>query len=151
MTPLAAHGVKAVLPRGFEGRIHRHPPVGGEQTYPVAHFATFPLSPSTADFGNGAVQRMSTRDIFVSLLEYGPESVGTRLFQDVGMPRAFEPRDFSRPAARDGTGVQTAVQRFFTENGRPFTLYVVLGSHLGRRFLVERVRTLLAGIHIEAI
>src|SRR5438067_684799 len=107
MRTLAAHGLHAVLPAGFEGRIHRHAPAAGEQTYPVAHFSTFALPPTTADFGNGAVQLMATRDIFAVLLEFGPESVGRRLFADEGMPRAFEPRDFSRHAARDGTGVHS--------------------------------------------
>jgi len=149
MRTLAAHGLRAALPVGFEGRIHRHEPAAGEQTYAVAHFSTFALPPTTADFGNGAVQLMATRDIFAVLLEYGTESVGRRLFADHGMPRAFEHRDFSRLAARDGSGVQSAVQRFFVEGGRPFTLYVVLGSHLGRRALLAPLRSLLDGIHIE--
>ena len=149
MTPLAAHGVHALLPLGFEGRIQRHTPVGDEGAYALAQFSTFALPATTADFGNGAVQQMSTRDVFAVLLEYGPESVGRKLFADQGMPRAFEPRDFSRSMARDGTGVQSAVQRFFVENGRPFTLYIVLGSHLSRRVFMAPLRTLLEGIRID--
>jgi hypothetical protein len=145
---LAAHGVHAVLPLGFEGRIHRHQPDGGDRTYAVAQFSTFALPATTADFGNGAVQLMGTRDLFAVLLEYGPESVGRKLFATEGMPRAFEPHEFSRSMARDGTGLQSAVQRFFVENGRPFTLYVVLGSHLGRRAFMAPLRGLLGGIRV---
>lgn len=149
MRVLAAHGLRAALPPGFEGRIQRQEAVAGEETFAVAQFSTFPLPPTTADFGNGAVQLMSTRDIFVGLLEYGPESVGTKLFADEGLPRRFEPGDFSRHVSRDGSGVQSALQRFFVEASRPFTLYVVLGSHLGRRFLLEPLAALLTGIHVE--
>ena len=149
MRTLAAHGVHAVLPLGFEGRIQRHDPDGGDRTYAVAQFSTFALPATTADFGNGAVQLMSTRDVFAVLLEYGPESVGRKLFADQGMPRSFEPHEFSRSAARDGTGLQSAVQRFFVENGRPFTLYVVLGSHLRRRTFMAPLRSLLEGIRVE--
>ena len=92
------------------------------------------------EVGNGAVQLMGTRDLFAVLLEYGPESVGKKLFADTGMPRMFEPHEFSRSMARDGSGLQSAVQRFFVESGRPFTLYVVLGSHLGRRAFMARRR-----------
>jgi hypothetical protein len=146
---IAAHGLRALLPPGFEGRIRRHRPEGGEDSYAVAQFGTFALPPATADFGNGAVQRMSTGDIFVGLLEYGPESVGSALFAETGLPRRVDPGEFARYASRDGTGVQSAMQRFFVEAGRPFTLYVVLGNHLRRRLLLEPLAQLLAGIHVE--
>jgi hypothetical protein len=146
---LAAHGVNALLPQGFEGRIQRHQPAGGERTFTVAQFSTFALPPSTADFGNGAVQLMGTGDIFTVLLEYGPESVGKKLFDEQGMPRVLDPNEFSRSMARDGTGMQSALQRFFTEGGRPFTLYVVLGSHFGRSAFMEPLRELLGGIRIQ--
>lgn len=149
MRTLSAHGVHAVLPLGFEGRIQRHRPEAGDRTYAVAQFATFALPATTADFGNGAVQLMRTRDLFAVLLEYGPESVGRKLFAEEGMPRAFEPHEFARSMARDGSGVQSAVQRFFVESGRPFTLYVVLGSHLGRRALMAPLQRLLGGIRIS--
>ena len=148
MRTLTAHGVHAVLPLGFEGRIQRHEPGGGDRTYALAQFSTFALPPATADFGNGAVQLMGTRDLFAVLLEYGPESIGQKLFAEQGMPRSFQPHEFSRSMARDGSGLQSAVQRFFVENGRPFTLYVVLGSHLGRRAFMAPLRGLLDGIRI---
>lgn len=150
MRTLEAHGVAATLPLGFEGRIQRHQPHGDERTYAVGQFSTFALPPATADFGNGAVQLMSTRDVFAVLLEYGPESVGRKLFESRGLPRRFTPADFSRHAARDGSGLQSAVQRFFVENGRPFTLYVVLGSHLGRRALLTPLHGLLDGLRVAA-
>jgi hypothetical protein len=140
-----------VLPTRFEGKIHRHKPHAGDCTYAVAQFSTFALPAGTADFGNGAVQVMGTRDVFAVLLEYGPESVGTKLFAEQGMPRTFEPHDFTRSMARDGSGLQSAVQRFFVEGGRPFSLYVVLGSHLGRRALMAPLRELLAGIHVSEL
>lgn len=148
MRTLAAHGVNALLPQGFEGRIQRHQPAGDERAFTVAQFSTFALPTTTADFGNGAVQLMGTGDIFSVLLEYGPESVGKKLFADQGMPRVFEPGDFSRSMARDGTGMQSAVQRFFVEGGRPFTLYVVLGSHFGRSTFMAPLHDLLDGIRI---
>lgn len=149
MRTLSAHGLHARLPLGFEGRIHRHQPDAGDHTYAVGQFATFALPATTADFGNGAVQLMTTRDVFAVLLEYGPESVGRKLFAEQRMPRRFEPGHFSRHMARDGTGLHSATQRFFVENGRPFTLYVVLGSHLGRRRFLEPLHELLDGIHVE--
>jgi hypothetical protein len=143
VTALASYGIHAVLPPGFEGRIYRH------DSYPVAQFATFALPPGTGDFGGGAMQHMTARDVFAVLFEYGPESSTRDMFSDQAMPRALEARDFQPHSARSGHAHHAGVQRFFLEGGRPFTLYAVLGTRIARRLLVARLNQLLAGITIE--
>jgi hypothetical protein len=44
---------------------------------------------------------------------------------------------------------QSGVQRFFSERGRAFCLYVVIGSHSSRRALVEEVNRLLATLEVD--
>lgn len=122
------------------------PPTAGAVTYPVAHFATIALPDQVADFGGGAVNLLGTADIFTVLFEYGPESVGRRLFARQGMPRRLAPADFRPYALRRGLPGQSGTQWFFTEAGRPFTLYVVLGSHARRVELVPRVNELLGRV-----
>ena len=143
MTALASYGISAVLPPGFEGRIYRH------DDYSVAQFATFALPPGTGDFGGGAMQHLTARDVFAVLFEYGPESASRAMFSDQGMPRAFEARDFQPYSARSGHAHHAGLQRFFVEGGRPFTLHAVLGTRVARRLLVARLNQLLAGITIE--
>jgi hypothetical protein len=147
---LRAHGIEAPLPSGFEGRIFVRGTIGREVTYPVAHFATFALPADVGDFGSGAVTLMGPNDIFASLFEYGPESVGTALFSRQGMPRALTTGDFRPTVLRRGLGGQSGTQWFFTEAGRPFTLYVVLGSHLRRGALVPRANDLIGAVAISA-
>ncbi len=65
-----------------------------------------------------------------------------------GMPRTLSPSDFRSYALRRGLSGQSGTQWFFTEAGRPFTLYVVLGSHARRGTLVPRVNQLLAPLAI---
>ena len=93
---------------------------------------------------------MTARDVFATLLEYGPESAQTKLFAGSSMPRAFVSGDFQPYSSRSGHAHHAGVQRFFVEGGRPFTFYAVLGTRIARRFLVARVNELLAGITIEA-
>ena len=150
MTELRGHGIRAALPIGFEGRIYRHEEAHGDTTFAVAHFGTFPLPPDAADFGNGAVQGMGPRDVFAVLLEHGPASAGTRLFAGKRMPRILEPGDFKPYRLRQGVAGHSGTQHFFVEAGRAFSLYAVLGSHLGRRWLLPRVNALLANVVIEA-
>jgi hypothetical protein len=149
VTALASYGIRAVLPPGFEGRIYRHAGDDGTAACAVAQFATFAIPAGSGDFGGGAMPHMTARDVFAVLLEYGPESAGTRLFADGTMPRTFEARDFQPYGARSGHAYHAGVQRFFIEHGRPFTFYAVLGTRLARRFLVARLNQLLAGITIE--
>ncbi len=148
MVSLQAHGIDAPLPSGFEGRIFVRGAVGQEVPYPVAHFATFPLPADTADFGGGAVNLMGPNDIFAVLFEYGPESLGRALFARRGMPRLLSPGDFRPYLLRRGLGGQSGTQWFFTEAGRPFTLYAVLGSHARRNALVPRLNSLLGSVAI---
>jgi hypothetical protein len=150
MVKLGAHGIDAVLPPGFEGRIFLRPPGVGESSHPVAHFATFPLPADVADFGGGAVTLMGPSDIFAVLFEYGPESVGTALFARRGMKRSLGPGDFRPILLRRGLGGQSGTQWFFTEAGRPFTFYAVLGSHARRRTLVPLVNELLSSLAISS-
>ena len=150
MAKLRAHGIAAVLPRGFEGRIFIRPGVTGESCYPVAHFATFPLPADVADFGGGAVTLMGPNDIFAVLFEYGPESVGTQLFARQGMPRTLRLDDFRPTLLRRGLGGQSGTQWFFTEAGRPFTFYAVLGSHARSGALVPQVNELLASLEVSS-
>jgi hypothetical protein len=145
---LRAHGIEATLPTGFEGRIFIRPAIGREVPYPVANFATFALPADLGDFGSGAVTLMGTSDIFATLFEYGPESLGKPLFARQGMPRTLSADDFRPYVLRRGLSGQSGTQWFFTEAGRPFTLYVVLGSHVRRTQLVPRVNALIGTLSV---
>ena len=149
MATLQAHGIAAPLPSGFEGRIFVRPVTGPGVPYPVAHFANFPLPDDVADFGGGAVTLMGPSNVFVVLFEYGPESLGTALFARQGRPAALAPNDFSPTVLRRGLPGQSGTQWFFTEAGRPFSFYAVLGSHLQRGALVPRVNALLASLAVS--
>ena len=150
MATIGAHGITARLPQGFEGRIFVRPaPVG--VTYPVAQFATFPIPDDIGDFGSGAVNLMGPSDVFATLFEYGPESLGTALFARQGRPAALAPADFSPTVLRRGLPGQSGTQWFFTEAGRPFSFYAVLGSHTMRTALVPRVNALMTALALTAV
>ncbi len=151
MATLRAHGIVAVLPSGFEGRIEKRPVPGVGITTAVAQFSTFALPGEVGDFGGGAVNLMGSGDIFAVLFEYGADSVGARLFARQGMPRSLSAGDFQPQVLRRGISGQAGTQWFFTESGRPFTLYVVLGSRARRPTLVPRVNALLAGLCVEPV
>jgi hypothetical protein len=115
----------------------------GSREPTVVHLGTFPLPAERGSFGAGAVELMNTDDVLIVLFEYGEESTGTALFAAQGIPRPLNPEDFDRFALQRTIPGQSGLQRFFTEKGRPFSLYVVLGSHIDRIELVARVNMVL--------
>ena len=159
---LAAHGITADLPDGWEGAISAEsqerlqaqahalgPPGQPSDARPVAHFATFGLPAERSDFGGTVVGGMRPDDVFVSLLEYGPEEAGSALFSRRGLPWRLDAGDFSPRMLQRGVRGQSGLQVFFTERGRAFCLYVVLGADADRARLVRRVEQVLATIQIE--
>ena len=92
---------------------------------------------------------MGPADVFATLFEYGPESLGTALFARQGRPSTLTPADFSPAMLRRGIPGQSGTQCFFTEGGRPFSFYAVLGSHARRTSLVPRVNTLLGAVGVS--
>jgi hypothetical protein len=148
--PIERDGVRLEVPGGWEARIGRLTETGrGERTFPVLHASTVPLSGPRADYGGGVVERLGDGDVFVSLVEFGPEEASTALFTDVERLPVLEPGVFHRNQLQRRLRGQAGVQRFFTLNGRPFCLYVVLGSIARSHELVTKANQLLRGLSVE--
>ena len=161
---LAAHGFSIDLPRGWEGTISRRldhaaaqaagalrgaTPLLEELVLPVAHLATFGLPADRGDFGSGAVEVMGADDLFIALLEFGPECAGTALFAQTWLPR-LDPSGFARNRLQRTLAGQSGHQSWYTINGRALGLYVVLGSHGLARKLVPRANEVLANLQVAA-
>jgi hypothetical protein len=163
---IEGHGIRAVLPAGWEGAIRRRAPLGataearaaasttgvpatGEVSLPTAHLATVPLPPNRGDFGSGAVDDLGLDDAFVALVEYGPDCVGTAMFPAAAIPRRPTAGSFNRRALQRTLAGQTGFQRFFTHRNRAFCLYVVLGRDSALDPVLTRVRGALRGISVE--
>lgn len=149
-----AHGLEVDVPRGWDGEIYRRS--GGlralgdrsEQAHAVLHLGNFPLPRTRGDYGSGAVEIMGADGIFISLFEFGPESVGKALFSARGLPSVtagdFAPHTMQRPLPG-----QSGAQYFFTHGERAFCLYVVLGSHARRRELVPEINEVLGSLSLS--
>lgn len=140
-------GMDVEVPEAWDARLYRRTAEDGEDTYPLLHAGTFPLPATRGDYGSGAVDSMGSEDVFVTLREFGPSSAGTKLFEAQGVPR-LRPQDFSPHMLQRPIRGQSGCQRFFTHRGRPFCLYVVLGSHARRVPLTRRANQLVAGLGI---
>jgi hypothetical protein len=145
-----AQGISMTLVAGWDIRIGRI--ASGDPGAPanaIVHAANFALPEGRGDFGSGVVNSMQAGHLLVVLFEYGPASIGTALFERQGLPRSLRPEWFKPNQLQRTIAGQSGLQVFFTESGRPFTLYAVLGSHGNRMSLVPQINDLLETVAIE--
>ena len=119
-----------------------------ERTLPVVHVCTRPLPSTVGDFGGGVVEALAPDDVFVALLEYGSDLAGTGLFERRGMPRLAPSQFAENRMPRDVVG-RSASQHFFSEGGRAFCLFTVLGSHSRRMATVPRAVAVVRTLRVE--
>ena len=159
---LSSQGITVALPTGWEGRIIKRAEARSvaattraavtglaERTYPITHLGNFALPAERGDFGSGAVDLMGPTHVFISLIEFGPESVGQPLFARNGLPTRLRPSQFSPNAMQRAIPGQGASQTFCTVSGRPFCVYVVLGSFAEAATLAPMANEVLAATTIE--
>jgi hypothetical protein len=144
---VAAYGLTVEVPGGWDVRISRRPAVDGGTVHPVLHAATFPLPLQRGDFGGGAVELMRGDDVLVVLFEYDREAAATALFARRGTP-PLRPAEFSPRQLQRVLPKQSGVQHFFTERGRSFCRYVVLGDHSRRVTLCAAANRLLGAVSV---
>ena len=151
MARVTGLGLRVDLPAGWDARIYRRQAAGAATTHTILHASTFPLPLERGDFGSGAVEVMGPDDVLVMLLEQHPDSAGTPLYAEQGVPGPLTGDDFSRDGLQRALPGQAGAQRFFSVNGRAWTLYVVLGSYAARDRLVGIVNDVLATIDVAGI
>ncbi len=156
---LQAHGIETDLPAGWEGRIAlRTQATGvatsrigdpGEIPNPLVHLANFALPEDRGDFGSGAVDLMGSDHVLIVLFEYGPECVGTALFERQGVPFKLTPGMFSSSALQRTLPGQAGCQIFFTESNRAFCCYTVLGRQSSAARVLPQANATLASVRIS--
>ncbi len=154
MATLKAHGLEVTPKAGWDAEIFTREldprimtPYGEREVVPpIAHIANFGLPPVRGDYGGGAVELMESGAVFVALLEHDTAEAGTAMFSGKGIPWPLSTGDFDPNNLQRGIAGQSGCQRFFVAGGRPFCLYVVLGSHRLRNVLVPQVNEALTAV-----
>ena len=100
---LAAHGIAAGLPSGFEGRIFVRPAAGGERGLPGGPLRHLRPAADVGDFGGGAVDRHGAeRHVLPSCSSTGPRASARPSSPARGCPGSLAPGDFRPMLLRRG-------------------------------------------------
>ena len=150
MTVLADRGFSVDVPPGWEGRIFTPGLSPPAENHPVLHLADFPLPYERSSYLETAAALQGRRGGMVcSLVEFGSELADVGLYAPQGVPRIhtrdLDPRAMQVPA-RD----QAGVQRFFSVQGRAFSLYVVASLDLHTAARLRLLNDALASLHVQA-
>lgn len=123
----------------------------GGKAHLVVHASTIPIPARRADYGAGIVHLLGDEDVFVALIEFGEEAIGSALFPEVDSIPRVHPNDLKPEQLQRRIVGQAGTQVFFTYKGRAFCFYVVLGSHSQRIPLAGIVNGLIRGLKIERL
>ena len=149
MQKLTRQGLEIELPDGWDARIYRREADVDAITRRALHAANFALPSGLGDYAVGAAESMTAGDVLVVLLEFDPDRAGQGLFRSEGLPTGLAAADFSPTAMPRAMPGRTAAQWFFSQGGRAFCLYVVLGSHAGRADMMPVVNQVVQTLRIE--
>ena len=142
-------GLSVSPPTGWEATIYRRSALPGERTFPIVHAATVPIPGDRGDYGGGLVELLGPHDVFVSLLEFGPDAAGSALYRPAASLPVLGPDDFRPRQLQRVIRGQAGAQRFVTVNGRAFCLYAVIGSIVNRVPSAARAGALIASLHVQ--
>jgi hypothetical protein len=157
---LSDAGISVSLPPGWDGQIRAAGQSRARRTQAdedegttgfgsVLHAASFALPAERGDYGSGAVERMGGSDVLVCLLEHPPEDANAPLFERVGVPMLSNAQ-FSPQTMQRAVPGAAGSQHFFQVGGRPFCLYVVIGSFRTRGPLVRAANEVVRSIRVAA-
>ncbi|MDQ4091469.1 MAG: hypothetical protein M3163_14380 [Actinomycetota bacterium] len=149
MQKLTRQGLEIELPDGWDARIYRREAEVDAITRRALHAANFALPSGLGDYAVDAAESMAAGDVLVVLLEFDPDRAGQGLFRNEGLPTGLAATDFSPTAMPRAIPGRTAAQWFFSQGGRAFCLYVVLGSHAGRADMMPVVNQVVQTLKIE--
>lgn len=147
---LEAHGIAVELPAHWSGRVFRRS--GANATL---HAASFALHLDDGEFGDASTARMAPGASFLALTEYLPGAglvPGEGLFAPRRLTLPLEPTRFSVRGLAHPRAGQAGAQQFFTRNGRPFCLYVVIaGGRRHRRHQLPALDRILRSVRIAPL
>jgi len=143
---LSGYGITVDLPPGWEGLIYQR-----DQGDPTLHAGNFVLPQGDSDFATLAIAAMPASGVLLVLTQYELSNAGTGLFAHAGLPAPVPERALRRRAFTRLQPLRLGVQRFCTVSGRPFCLYVVVGTDPDPGSLLGQANAVLSTVDVKPV
>jgi hypothetical protein len=149
MVTLRGNGLTLDVGHGWEARmwVPDVPPPAINR--PVIRLANFPLPLTKDTYAEEVADGLRPGDVVVSLVEFEPASAGRGLYAHEGVP-AIRLADLDPRAVQGGGTGRAGLQRFFSANGRAFSLYVIAREGGGLRAALRQLDVALRSLTVGA-
>lgn len=146
---LSGHGLALTVHDGWEARIWMPDLPPPAENHPVVRLANLALPLTKNTYAEDVADGLRGGEVVASLAEFSPTLAGRGLYASRGVPD-LEPGDLDpRAVQRQGPG-RAGVQRFFSEHGRAFSLYVVARRGPGLERAIHELTVQLRGLIVAA-
>jgi hypothetical protein len=146
---LRGHGLSLTVHHGWEARIWMPDLPPPAENHPVVRLANFALPLTKNTYAEDVADGLREGQVVASLAEFSPTLADRGLYAPSGVPELDREDLDPRAVQRQARG-RAGVQRFFSEQKRAFSLYVVArrGPGLDRAMheLTMQLRGLTVGV-----
>jgi hypothetical protein len=147
---IADRGLAIDVPTGWEARIFVPALPPPAINLPVVHASSVALPTARSSFATEATPSLGSAGVLISLVEFEPALAGIGLYAASGVPSGLQAADLDPAALQVPHPQQGGVQRFFSEAGRAFCLYVIAGLGAGLAQRLARANDVIASLRVDA-
>ena len=146
---LRGHGLALTVHDGWEARIWMPDLPPPAENHPVVRLANFALPVTKNTYAEDVADGLRAGEVVASLAEFSPKLADRGLYAPHGVP-VLEPIDLDPRAVQRQASGRAGVQRFFSEHGRAFSLYVVARRGAGLDRAMHELAAQLRGLTVAA-
>jgi hypothetical protein len=146
---LRGHGLALTVHDGWEARIWMPDLPPPAENHPVVRLANFALPITKNTYAEDVADGLRAGEVVASLAEFSPTLADRGLYAPQGVP-ALEPTDLDPRAVQRQAPGRAGAQRFFSEQGRAFSLYVVARRGAGLDRAMRELAGQLGGLTVAA-
>lgn len=148
MAVLSGHGLAVRVPENWEGRIFVPSLPPPALNLPILHLTNAALPMERSTYAPELAAQAGSTGALVALVEFEARLAGRGLYAPQGLGLPLRRAGFHTRALQVPNPLQEGHQRFFSDGGRAFSLYVVLGSGDGADWRLRVVNNALATLRI---
>ena len=148
---IADRGLALEVPSGWEARIFVPALPPPAINLPVVHASSVALPTARSSFATEATTSLGATGVLISLVEFEAALAGVGLYAATGVPSGLGAAELDAAALQVPHPQQGGVQRFFSEAGRAFCLYVVAGLGPGLAQRLGRVNAVIGSLRVDAV
>ena len=151
MVTIADHGLELTVPEGWEARIWVPDLPAPALNLPVITLSNAVLSNTRTTYAAEESERLPRSKVMVSLVEFDEALADVGLYAPQGVPGPFTEDDLDPRALQRARRGRSGLQRFFSVNGRAFSLYVIARDGPGLARTLGKLHQALASLVVGTV